>query len=155
MGSLYGFPSIPVKNKLPLLAALLIVGCLLLLVPQETALSKQESSVLIDPYGDSAHTHTLVLKGVRLEGNRLLKSEELAAITSRFVNVELNYQDLMEIKAEIEAHYARQNLAAVVLIPPQDLGDGVLKVELVESELTDKELARALVDFKSAKTQVR
>lgn len=123
-------------------------------------MSKQEPSLLIDPYGEAmqdASAAKFVLKRIEPEGNRLIRSRELVKVTERFVNVELNYQDLMEIKAAIEAHYARQNLVAVVLIPTQDLREEVLKIELVESELTDRELYRALsqVSARQVHVQVR
>ena len=109
----------------------------------------------MDPYGEAASAQKFVLKDYRLEGNRLIKSSELDAVMRQYMNVEISYQDLLAIKAEIEAHYARQNLAAVVLIPPQDLGTGVLTVELVESALTDKELLRALSQLDKVVIQVR
>lgn len=152
---LHGFYVIPVKNKLPILITLFLFGGLLLFVPQQYALSKQESIFAMDPYGEAASAQKFVLKDYRLEGNRLIKSSELDAVMRQYMNVEISYQDLLAIKAEIEAHYARQNLAAVVLIPPQDLGTGVLTVELVESALTDKELLRALSQLDKVVIQVR
>ena len=146
-------------KKNSFIALLFVFGCLLLLAPQQYALSKQEVSVLTDFHSDAPApgvepTH-FVVKELRLEGNRLLQSAELTAVMGDFLNIELSYQHLLEIKAALERHYARQNLAAVVLIPPQDLSGGVLKIELVESELTDRELSRALAHVKSSTAQVR
>lgn len=136
-----------VNNKLPIFAALVLVGSLLLFVPQERALSKQDVSSSIDPYGEAALEAgggQFVLKQIQFEGNRLIRSSELSGVVSTFLNVELNYKNLMEIKASIESHYAKQNLVAVVLIPAQDLSGEVLRVELVESALTDRETSRSL-----------
>lgn len=137
-----------VNKKLPIFAALVLAGSLLLFVPQERALSKQEaSSSSIDPYGESAMEASggkFVVKDIQFEGNRLIRSSELKGVASTFMNIELNYKNLMEFKASIESHYAKQNLVAVVLIPAQDLSSEVLRVELVESALTDRETSRSL-----------
>ena len=137
-----------VNKKLPIFAALVLAGSLLLFVPQERALSKQEaSSSSIDPYGETAMETSggkFVVKDIQFEGNRLIRSSELKGIASTFMNIELNYKNLMELKASIESHYAKQNLVAVVLIPAQDLSSEVLRVELVESALTDRETSRSL-----------
>ena len=126
-----------VNKKLPIFAALVLAGSLLLFVPHERALSKQEaSSPSIDPYGESAMEASggkFVVKDIQFEGNRLIRLSELKGVASTFMNIELNYKNLMEFKASIESHYAKQNLVAVVLIPAQDLSSEVLRVELVES----------------------
>lgn len=144
-----------VKNKLNFFLSLLFVGALLLLAPQQSALSKQDGFAPMAPLSDGAGGGKFVLKTIRLEGNRLLKSSELDAVAAQFLNIEINYQDLLKLKANIEMHYARQNLAAVVLIPPQDMGEGVLTMELVESSLTDRELLRALSQINNNAVQVR
>ena len=127
---------------------MVLAGSLLLFVPQERALSKQEvSSSSIDPYGETAMETSggkFVVKDIQFEGNRLIRSSELKGVASTFMNIELNYKNLMELKASIESHYAKQNLVAVVLIPAQDLSSEVLRVELVESALTDRETSRSL-----------
>ena len=137
-----------VNKKLPIFAALVLAGSLLLFVPQERALSKQEaSSPSIDPYGESAMETSggkFVVKDIQFEGNRLIRSSELKGVASTFMNIDLNYKNVMELKASIESHYAKQNLVAVVLIPAQDLSSEVLRVELVESALTDRETSRSL-----------
>lgn len=95
-----------------------------------------------------------VIKRIEPVGNRLIKSRELEKVTERFLFVDLSYEDLLQIKAAIENHYARQNLVAVVLIPSQDLRSDVLRLELVESAMTDKELYRALSQVKHRTLQV-
>lgn len=136
-----------VNKKIPIFVALVLSGSLLLFGPHERALSKQDASSSIDPYGDPALEATrgkFVFKHIQFEGNRLIRSSELNGVVGNYLNIELNYRNLMEIKASVESHYAKQNLVAVVLIPAQDLAGEVLRMELVESALTDRETSRGL-----------
>jgi len=87
---------------------------------------------------------TFILKKIEIEGNRLITTRELQGLTKRFLQVDLSYKELIEIKASLENHYTKQNLVVTALLPPQDMKDGVLKVELIESAMTDMELERAV-----------
>ncbi len=127
---------------------------MLFFAPQQAAMSKQEflpsmhePGLLVDPYAPSAQAgepRTFILKKIEIEGNRLITTRELQGLTKRFLQVDLSYKELIEIKASLENHYTKQNLVVTALLPPQDMKDGVLKVELIESVMTDMELERAV-----------
>ncbi len=127
---------------------------MLFFAPQQVAMSKQEflpsmhePGFLVDPYAPSAQADVpskFILKRIEIEGNRLITTRELQGLTKRFLQVDLSYKELIGIKASLENHYTKQNLVVTALLPPQDMKDGVLKVELIESAMTDMELERAV-----------
>ena len=142
------------NKKVSIIAVVSLCGFMLLFAPQQVAMSKQEflpsmhePGFLVDPYAPTAQAgvpSTFILKKIEIEGNRLITSRELQGLTKRFLQVDLSYKELIEIKASLENHYTKQNLVVTALLPPQDMKDGVLKVELIESAMTDMELERAV-----------
>ena len=77
----------------------------------------------------------VVLRQVRLQGNRLIADEELQALLAPSIGQSLSQAELRSLSRTIAAHYRQKGWLARVLLPPQNLSEGVLTIRIVESVL--------------------
>ena len=56
----------------------------------------------------------------------------------------MSYEDLLAVGVSIERYYNKQNRLARVILPPQDLSDGNLQLNVIESVVSKVEVEQAL-----------
>ena len=83
----------------------------------------------------------IVLKKVEFTGNTVVSDEELQKITLPFLNRPLTVRDLEELRTRITAVYVDAGyINSGAVIPSQSSADGLLKIKVVEGNLTEVRL---------------
>ena len=90
-----------------------------------------------------AQTKVLV-KSIQFKGNNALSTRELNLTVAQYIGKEMSYEDLLAVGVSIERYYNKQNRLARVILPPQDLSDGNLQLNVIESVVSKVEVEQAL-----------
>lgn len=76
------------------------------------------------------------VKKVEVNGSTVFSSEELAKAVNSFIGQELNYEQILEIRTAINQLYISKGYkTSGSFLPPQDINDGVVQVQVVEGKL--------------------
>jgi hemolysin activation/secretion protein len=79
---------------------------------------------------------TVVVEDIRVLGNTVFSEEEIAEVTRPFVGQEAAFADLLAIRTAITNLYVREGYTTSgAFLPPQDVTNGVITVQVVEGEL--------------------
>ena len=95
-----------------------------------------------------AVAQTFQIRGVDFSESDYLTNEELQEVASGYVNRQIGLNDLQAMVQEVQDLYGRSGIVtARAILPPQEITDGILRVELVEAvvgavELEDIERTR-------------
>ena len=90
-------------------------------------------------------TSTLItLTSIKFQGVTLLGDMELKGIVEPFINKPMTYEKMLDIGMEIGSYYRRNNYLARAMLAPQDLTEGVLTVDVIESVFTQIEIEQEL-----------
>ncbi len=70
-------------------------------------------------------------------GSTVFSAEELAEITAPFANRELTAEDLEELRRDLTLYYVNKGYVnSGAIIPDQAVADGIVKLQVIEGELT-------------------
>lgn len=75
---------------------------------------------------------TVVISKFQFEGNTLIGDEELAQSVAGFVRRELKYPELEQAVTAAAGAYRKKNRIAHAYLPPQEIKDGVVLIQIVE-----------------------
>lgn len=89
-------------------------------------------------------TDVVTLKRIEFKGANALSTGALKAHVEGYIGKTLKYEELVEITVSVEGLYKENNFIARVTLIPQDLTDGVLILEVIESVLSQVEVERGL-----------
>ena len=103
---------------------------------------------------EQAAKDRITLKSIKFQGVTILGDMELKDQVSRFLDVPMSYEDMLEITMAVESYYRRNNYLARVILPPQDLTDGVLMVDVIESVFSRVEVENELADLPNTQAHV-
>ena len=112
--------------------------------PKEITKSTVESK---EPQAESLKEVTqpkIVLKSIQFTGNKSFSSSELNPSVAQFIGQEMSYEDLLTVGVSVERFYNKQNRLARVILAPQDLTDGVLQLNVIESVISKIKVEQAL-----------
>lgn len=87
---------------------------------------------LPEPLAASADLKVTV-KQFRFAGNTLLREEQLSAVVAGFLNRPLDFNGLQEAVAAVAATYRASDRLVRVYLPRQDVTDGTVTLQIVES----------------------
>lgn len=76
---------------------------------------------------------TFVLKAVQFTGNTLLSNSQIDGLIEPYLNKSLDFGQLQVLASAIETAYRNSGGIARVVIPPQDIKNGVLTIQIEES----------------------
>lgn len=76
---------------------------------------------------------TFVLKSVKFTGNTLLSNSQIELLIDPYLNHSIDFGQLQELAFVIESAYRNSDGIARVVIPPQDINNGVLTIQIEES----------------------
>ena len=77
-----------------------------------------------------------LIKQIQVIGSTVFSSEELASITSTYIGKIANFETIEEIARQITELYVTGGyFTSGAYPPPQDLSDGVLKIQIIEGQL--------------------
>ena len=83
-----------------------------------------------------ALTTKVKVKKVEVNGSTVFSSEELAKAVNSFIGQELSYEQLLEIRTAINELYVSNGYeTSGAFLPPQEIDDGVVQVQIIEGEL--------------------
>jgi hemolysin activation/secretion protein len=81
---------------------------------------------------------TIRVERFEVLGSTVFTSEELAAVTDAFVERDLSFADLLQVRSAITQLYVDQGyVTSGAVIPPQTIEDGVVTIQVVEGNLTE------------------
>lgn len=81
------------------------------------------------------------ISSVRFNKSAYLQQEILQVIAKGIVNRPIVFADLQEMIAEVQELYSESGiLTARAILPPQEITDGVLRVELVEATVSEVQI---------------
>jgi len=96
----------------------------------------------------------ITLKHIQFEGVTILGDMELRGIVEPFLNTPLTYEQMLEIGMVVEQYYRKNNYLARAILPPQDLTDGLLTIDVIESVFSKVEIEQELEDLPNTQAHV-
>jgi hemolysin activation/secretion protein len=75
------------------------------------------------------------VKGFQFTGNTLISTPQLQTVVNPWVNTDITFADLKDVTIAIQNLYANQKRIAIANIPPQEIKDGVILIEIREGKL--------------------
>jgi hemolysin activation/secretion protein len=103
---------------------------------------------------EQAAKELITLKNIRFTGVTILGDMELRGIVEPFLNTPMTYEQMLEIGMVVETYYRQNNYLARATLPPQDLTDGVLTVDVIESVFSKVEIEQELEDLPNTQQHV-
>jgi hemolysin activation/secretion protein len=103
-----------------------------------------QRKVVVPSAAPAAVPALITLKSIQFKGVTLLGEMELKGLTERFIRVPMSYERMLDIGAAVESYYRKNNYLARVILPPQDLSQGILQVEVIESTLSQADVDKKL-----------
>jgi hemolysin activation/secretion protein len=96
----------------------------------------------------------ITLKSINFQGVTILGDMELKGIVEPYIGIPMSYEQMLEIGMTVEAYYRQNNYLARVILPPQDLTEGVLLVDVIESVFSKIEIEQELADMPNTQAHV-
>ena len=103
---------------------------------------------------EQAAKELITLKSIQFTGVTILGDMELKGIVEPFINTPMTYEQMLEIGMVVETYYRQNNYLARATLPPQDLTDGVLTVDVIESVFSKVEIEQELTDLPNTQAHV-
>jgi len=113
-------------------------------IPKDAHKSPTEPKPAPVPTTQDVAQAKVLVKSIQLKGNQALSTRELSLTVAHFIGKEMSYEDLLAVGVAIERYYNKQNRLARVILPPQDLTDGDLQLQIIESVVSKVEVEQAL-----------
>ena len=75
------------------------------------------------------------VKGFKFAGNTLVTNEQLQEIVKPWINTQITFNDLKYITAAIQDFYSKLGRVALANVPPQEIKDDIILIEIHEGKL--------------------
>jgi len=96
----------------------------------------------------------ITLKNIQFQGVTILGDMELKELVTPYIGVPMSYEQMLDIGMTVESYYRKNNYLARAILPPQDLTDGVLTVDVIESVFSKIEVEQGLADMPNTQQHV-
>lgn len=96
----------------------------------------------------------ITLKSIQFTGVTILGDMELKGIVEPFLNTPMTYEQMLEVGMVVESYYRKNNYLARAILPPQELSNGVLMVDVIESVFSKVEIEQELEDLPNTQDHV-
>jgi len=103
---------------------------------------------------EQAAKELITLKHVKFQGVTILGDMELRGLMEPFLNTPMSYEQMLEIGMVVESYYRQNNYLARAILPPQDLTEGVLLVDVIESVFSKVEIEQELEELPNTQAHV-
>ncbi|MGK7927125.1 MAG: ShlB/FhaC/HecB family hemolysin secretion/activation protein [Spirulina sp.] len=104
------------------------------LPPPSDLLNPQPSTPEI-PF-DADTPGTIIANRFEVRGSTIFSPEELAELTKDYLNRAIAFRELLEVRSAItDAYYELGYETTGALIPPQEITDGIIIIEVIEGEI--------------------
>lgn len=109
--------------------------------PADEAVIEQEEEPATARPGAEGATRTILVTRFEISPSVVLSLQEIAAVTDKYVNRQLNINQLMGVLDELNTLYASEaEVIARAVLPKQKVSDGVIKITLIEARLGDMQV---------------
>ena len=95
------------------------------------------------------------LKKITFKGANILGDRELTEQVSKYLETPMSYEQMLEIGMTVETYYRQNNYLARVILPPQDLSEGVLQLEVIESVISRIEVEQQLENLPNTQAHIQ
>lgn len=96
---------------------------------------QQPETPVVQP--DDAAGQRVLVKGFKIEGASLIPEAELQAKLQAATNKELTFLQLEGVRLFLVGRYIERGYLARVILPPQEIKDGIVRFEIVEGQRGD------------------
>ena len=100
--------------------------------------------------GDKSNSEdAFLVRSWEIEGVSLFKIQEIQNLLKSYSETKISFTELREASLKIEKYYEDQGFLAKVIIPPQDVTEGVVQLEVLEARIGEIRIERggsSLVD---------
>lgn len=121
--------------------ALHLLGLLVLISVHSTARAQVLPPPPVQDTNRLSALPRLFLRDFQFESNQVYSAAELSRVTSAFTNREISTADLEEARRAVTLHYITNGyINSGAVIPDQDPTNGVVRIRIVEGQLTDIDL---------------
>ncbi len=97
---------------------------------------------------------SIVLKEIRFRGVKSFSNDSMNAMVSKFLGIPLQYDDLLDVAYAVENFYKKNNYLARVMLTQQDITEGVLTLDVMESVLSKVKVEQQLAGLPSTQDHV-
>ena len=77
----------------------------------------------------------VAVKGFRIVGATIFSEAELLGILAEFIDRDVDFAELNQAAQRIAAYYSAKGFMAQVSLPPQDINDGIIIIQVLEGKL--------------------
>lgn len=95
-------------------------------------------SITVDTSPDeatsSAEEKKFFVRVIEFTGMRRFTPQDLSYITKKYINRELSSADINKLTKSIELEYLKRGMVSVVFVPPQEIRDEILKIQVMEPD---------------------
>ena len=77
----------------------------------------------------------VMVKGFHIIGATLFSEAELQGVLAEFIDRDLDFAELSQAAQRIAAYYTTKGFMAQVMLPPQDVKDGIIVIQVLEGKL--------------------
>jgi len=110
--------------------------------------------MLADKEAEEGAKALITLKNIQFQGVSILGDMELKGIVEPYLNTPMTYEQMLEIGMTVEAYYRKNNYLARAILPPQDLTQGILTIDVIESVFSKIEIEQELADLPNTQDHV-
>jgi hemolysin activation/secretion protein len=97
---------------------------------------------------------SIVLKEIRFRGVKSFSNDSMNAMVAKFIGIPLQYDDLLDVAYAVENFYKKNNYLARVMLTQQDITEGVLTLDVMESVLSKVKVEQQLAVLPSTQDHV-
>ena len=97
---------------------------------------------------------SIVLKEIRFRGVKSFSNDSMNAMVAKFIGIPLQYDDLLDVAYAVENFYKKNNYLARVMLTQQDITEGVLTLDVMESVLSKLKVEQQLAVLPSTQDHV-
>ena len=97
---------------------------------------------------------SIVLKEIRFRGVKSFSNDSMNAMVAKFIGIPLQYDDLLDVAFAVENFYKKNNYLARVMLTQQDITEGVLTLDVMESVLSKVKVEQQLAGLPSTQDHV-
>jgi len=87
------------------------------------------------PKQGNPNEQTISVKGFKFSGNTLVSDEQLQVIVKPWTNNQITISDLKDVTTAIQDYYAKQNRIVIADVPPQEIKEGIILIDIHEGKL--------------------
>lgn len=77
----------------------------------------------------------VLVKGFAIEGAERISADEIISVLSPLKDRELSFNEIKFVRGLVSSYYAQKGLVARVILPPQEIKDGIIRLRVVEGRL--------------------